>query len=51
MRLATWNGKSIRSRAERAAARLERRDVDVLAAQATTRRDDPVAEEASHTAG
>ncbi len=40
MRLATWNVNSIRSRAERVAAWLERRDVDVLALQETKCRDD-----------
>ena len=40
MRLATWNVNSIRSRAERVAAWLERSDVDVLALQETKCRDD-----------
>jgi exodeoxyribonuclease-3 len=40
VRLATWNVNSIRSRAERVAAWLERRDVDVLALQETKCRDD-----------
>ena len=40
MRLATWNVNSIRTRAERVAAWLERRDVDVLALQETKCRDD-----------
>ena len=40
MRIATWNVNSIRSRAERVAAWLERRDVDVLALQETKCRDD-----------
>jgi exodeoxyribonuclease-3 len=40
MRLATWNVNSIRSRADRAAAFLERHDVDVLALQETKCRDD-----------
>ena len=40
MRLATWNVNSIRSRAERVAAWLERRDIDVLALQETKCRDD-----------
>jgi exodeoxyribonuclease III len=40
MRLATWNVNSIRSRAERVAAFLERHDVDVLALQETKCRDD-----------
>src|SRR3712207_9450615 len=40
VRLATWNVNSIRSRAERVAAWLDRRDVDVLAVQETKCRDD-----------
>ena len=40
MRLATFNVNSIRSRAERVAAWLERRDVDVVALQETKCRDD-----------
>jgi exodeoxyribonuclease-3 len=40
MRLATFNVNSIRSRAERVAAWLERRDVDVVALQETKARDD-----------
>jgi exodeoxyribonuclease-3 len=40
VRLATWNVNSIRSRADRVAAWLERRDVDVLALQETKCRDD-----------
>jgi len=40
VRLATWNVNSIRSRAERVAAWLERRDVDVVALQETKCRDD-----------
>jgi exodeoxyribonuclease-3 len=40
VRLATWNVNSIRSRAERVASWLERRDVDVLALQETKCRDD-----------
>jgi exodeoxyribonuclease-3 len=40
MRLATWNVNSIRSRADRVAAFLERSDVDVLAVQETKCRDD-----------
>jgi exodeoxyribonuclease-3 len=40
MRLATWNVNSIRSRADRVAAFLERSDVDVLALQETKCRDD-----------
>src|SRR3954468_22840999 len=40
MRLATWNVNSIRSRADRVAAWLQRRDIDVLALQETKCRDD-----------
>jgi exodeoxyribonuclease-3 len=40
MRLATWNVNSIRSRADRVAAFLQRSDVDVLALQETKCRDD-----------
>jgi exodeoxyribonuclease III len=40
MRLATWNVNSIRTRADRVAAFLERHDVDVLALQETKCRDD-----------
>src|SRR3954447_9290986 len=40
MRLATWNVNSIRSRADRVVAWLQRRDVDVLAMQETKCRDD-----------
>ncbi len=40
MRLATWNVNSIRTRAERVVAWLERSDVDVLAVQETKCRDD-----------
>ena len=40
VRLATWNVNSIRSRADRVAAWLERSDVDVLALQETKCRDD-----------
>ncbi|MCU1669819.1 MAG: Exodeoxyribonuclease [Blastococcus sp.] len=40
MRLATWNVNSIRSRADRVAAFLQRNDVDVLALQETKCRDD-----------
>ncbi len=40
MRLATWNVNSIRSRADRVTAWLQRRDVDVLALQETKCRDD-----------
>ena len=40
MRLATWNVNSVRSRADRVAAWLERSDVDVLAMQETKCRED-----------
>jgi exodeoxyribonuclease-3 len=40
VRLATWNVNSIRSRADRVAAFLQREDVDVLALQETKCRDD-----------
>jgi exodeoxyribonuclease III len=40
VRLATWNVNSIRSRADRVAAWLERSDVDVVALQETKCRDD-----------
>ncbi|MGY1638427.1 exodeoxyribonuclease III [Geodermatophilus sp. SYSU D00742] len=40
MRVATWNVNSIRSRADRVVAWLERSDVDVLALQETKCRDD-----------
>jgi len=40
MRLATWNVNSVRSRADRVAAWLERSDVDVVALQETKCRDD-----------
>ncbi|MFD2091233.1 exodeoxyribonuclease III [Blastococcus deserti] len=40
MRLATWNVNSIRSRADRVAAWLQRSDVDVVALQETKCRDD-----------
>jgi exodeoxyribonuclease-3 len=40
MRLATWNVNSIRSRADRVVAWLQRSDVDVLALQETKCRDD-----------
>jgi exodeoxyribonuclease-3 len=45
VRLATWNVNSIRSRADRVAAWLQRRDVDVLALQETKCRDDQFPEE------
>jgi exodeoxyribonuclease-3 len=40
VRLATWNVNSIRSRVDRVAAWLQRRDIDVLALQETKCRDD-----------
>ena len=40
MRIATWNVNSIRSRADRVAAFLQRQDVDVLALQETKCRED-----------
>ena len=40
MRVATWNVNSIRSRVDRVAAWLQRRDIDVLALQETKCRDD-----------
>ncbi|WP_420113702.1 exodeoxyribonuclease III, partial [Pseudactinotalea sp.] len=40
MRIATWNVNSIRARAERVTAWLERHDVDVLALQETKTRDE-----------
>ncbi|WP_151525846.1 exodeoxyribonuclease III [Serinicoccus kebangsaanensis] len=40
MRIATWNCNSIRTRADRAVALLERHDIDVLALQETKCRDD-----------
>src|SRR4051812_2277917 len=40
MRLATWNVNSIRSRADRVEAFLQRHDIDVLALQETKCRDD-----------
>jgi exodeoxyribonuclease III len=40
VRLATWNVNSIRSRADRVAAWLDRRDIDVLTLQETKCRDD-----------
>jgi exodeoxyribonuclease-3 len=51
VRLATWNVNSIRSRAERVAAWLERRDVDVLALQETKCRDDQFPEMMFHALG
>jgi exodeoxyribonuclease III len=45
VRLATWNVNSIRTRADRVAAWLQRRDVDVLALQETKCRDDQFPEE------
>src|ERR1700750_2112386 len=40
VRVATWNVNSIRSRVDRVAAWLQRRDIDVLALQETQCRDD-----------
>jgi exodeoxyribonuclease-3 len=45
VRLATWNVNSIRSRADRVAAWLQRSDVDVVALQETKCRDDQFPEE------
>jgi exodeoxyribonuclease III len=45
VRLATWNVNSIRSRADRVVAWLQRRDVDVLALQETKCRDDQFPEQ------
>jgi exodeoxyribonuclease-3 len=45
VRLATWNVNSIRTRADRVAAWLQRRDVDVLALQETKCRDDQFPEQ------
>jgi exodeoxyribonuclease-3 len=45
MRLATWNVNSIRSRADRVVAWLQRSDVDVVALQETKCRDDQFPEE------
>src|SRR3954469_19185605 len=45
VRLATWNVNSIRSRVDRVAAWLQRRDVDVLALQETKCRDDQFPED------
>jgi exodeoxyribonuclease-3 len=51
MRLATWNVNSIRSRADRVAAFLQRQDVDVLALQETKCRDDQFPELMFHALG
>jgi exodeoxyribonuclease III len=51
MRLATWNVNSIRSRADRVAAWLQRQDVDVLALQETKCRDDQFPEMVFHALG
>jgi len=51
MRLATWNVNSIRSRADRVAAFLQRHDVDVLALQETKCRDDQFPELMFHALG
>jgi exodeoxyribonuclease-3 len=45
VRVATWNVNSIRSRVDRVAAWLQRRDVDVLALQETKCRDDQFPED------
>jgi exodeoxyribonuclease-3 len=45
VRLATWNVNSIRSRADRVAAWLQRRDIDVAALQETKARDDQFPDE------
>ena len=51
MRLATWNINSIRARADRALAFLERADVDVLALQETKCKDAQFPREAFEAAG
>jgi exodeoxyribonuclease III len=51
VRLATWNVNSIRARADRAVAWLERQDVDVLALQETKCRDDQFPHLAFEAAG
>lgn len=51
MRLATWNVNSIRARADRVVAWLERSDVDVLAIQETKCRDEQFPHEALRAAG
>src|SRR5688500_20197516 len=51
MRIATWNVNSIRSRADRVAAFLQRHDVDVLALQETKCRDDQFPELMFHALG
>jgi exodeoxyribonuclease-3 len=51
VRLATWNVNSIRARADRAVAWLERQDVDVLALQETKCRDDQFPSLAFEAAG
>jgi len=51
MRIATWNVNSIRSRADRVAAFLQRQDVDVLALQETKCRDDQFPYDAFKAAG
>jgi exodeoxyribonuclease-3 len=51
MRLATWNVNSIRSRADRVAAFLERSDVDVLALQETKCRNEQFPEMMFHALG
>jgi len=51
MRLATWNINSIRSRADRALAFLERTGTDVLALQETKCKDEQFPREAFEAAG
>jgi exodeoxyribonuclease III len=51
VRLATWNVNSIRSRADRVAAWLQRQDVDVVALQETKCRDDQFPEMVFNAAG
>ena len=51
MRLATWNINSIRARADRALAFLEREDIDVLALQETKCKDAQFPREAFEAAG
>ena len=51
MRLATWNINSIRARADRALAFLEREDIDVLALKETKCKDAQFPREAFEAAG
>lgn len=51
MRIATWNINSIRARADRALAFLERTDIDVLALQETKCKDDQFPREAFEAMG